>query len=57
MEGEAYDEANVHALRLASERQLEFVHPFADPDVIAGQGTIAVELSQQWLETRVCEIR
>ena len=50
LEGEAYDEANVHALRLASERQLEFVHPFADPDVIAGQGTIAVELSQQWQE-------
>jgi threonine dehydratase len=48
LEGEAYDEANAHAMRLAEEQGLEFVHPFADPDVIAGQGTIAVELERQW---------
>src|SRR5690606_4302656 len=32
------------------EQGLAFVHPFADPDVIAGQGTIAVELTRQWRE-------
>jgi threonine dehydratase len=48
--GQAYDEANEHALQIAAEQGLEFVHPFADPDVIAGQGTVAVELARQWRE-------
>jgi threonine dehydratase len=48
LHGEAYDEANEQASRLAAEQQLAFVHPFADPDVIAGQGTIAAELAEQW---------
>ncbi len=42
--GDDYDTAYEHALALARERQLAFVHPFDDPDVIAGQGTIAVEI-------------
>ena len=46
--GNTYDDANAHALMLASDQDLEFVHPFADPDVIAGQGTIAVEMARQW---------
>jgi threonine dehydratase len=46
--GAAYDDANRHALELAAAQSLTFVHPFNDPDVIAGQGTIAVELEQQW---------
>lgn len=50
LHGQAYDEANEHASRLSAEQQLEFVHPFADPDVIAGQGTIGMELVEQWGE-------
>ncbi|MGE5609054.1 MAG: threonine ammonia-lyase [Bacillota bacterium] len=42
--GESYDEAKKHALQLASERQLMFVHGFDDPDIIAGQGTVGLEI-------------
>lgn len=45
--GEGYDEAYAHALALAETQGLTFVHPFDDPDVIAGQGTIAQELIRQ----------
>ena len=48
LEGATYDDANRRALELAAKRRLTFVHPFDDPDVIAGQGTIAVELERQW---------
>lgn len=47
LEGATYDDAYSHALKLAAKRSLEFIHPFADPDVIAGQGTIARELVAQ----------
>jgi threonine dehydratase len=47
LHGQAYDDAYAHALELAARRGLEFVHPFADPDVIAGQGTIGRELVTQ----------
>jgi threonine dehydratase len=47
LHGQAYDDAYAHALRLADQHGLEFVHPFADPDVIAGQGTIGRELELQ----------
>jgi threonine dehydratase len=47
LHGDDYDEANEHALVLARERGLVFVHPFDDPDVIAGQGTIAMEILRQ----------
>jgi threonine dehydratase len=47
LHGDDYDSAQEHALELARERQLVFVHPFDDPDVIAGQGTIAVEILRQ----------
>jgi threonine dehydratase len=45
--GDTYDEAYAHALELAEERNMVFIHPYDDPDVIAGQGTIAMELLQQ----------
>ncbi|MFS8606512.1 MAG: threonine ammonia-lyase, biosynthetic [Gammaproteobacteria bacterium] len=48
LHGDAYDEAYEHALKLAEREELVFVHPFGDPDVIAGQGTIGVELTRQW---------
>jgi threonine dehydratase len=47
LQGEAYDAAYEHAVRLASERQMVFVHPFDDPDVIAGQGTVGMEILRQ----------
>ena len=47
LHGDDYDAALERALGLARERNLVFVHPFDDPDVIAGQGTIAVELLRQ----------
>ena len=47
LHGDDYDTAYEHALQLARERNLVFVHPFDDPDVIAGQGTIGVELIRQ----------
>jgi threonine dehydratase len=47
LHGDDYDSAFEHALALARERSLVFVHPFDDPDVIAGQGTIAVEILRQ----------
>jgi len=48
LHGDDYDEANERAIEIARERNLVFVHPFDDPDVIAGQGTIAMEILRQW---------
>tara|TARA_Y100001970_G_scaffold294024_1_gene445970 strand:+ start:47 stop:1588 length:1542 start_codon:yes stop_codon:yes gene_type:complete len=45
--GENYDESYIEALRLSKERDLAFIHPFDDPDVIAGQGTIGIEIMSQ----------
>ena len=45
--GKTYDEANESALRLQDERGLTMVHPFDDPYVIAGQGTIGLELMEE----------
>ncbi len=47
LHGDDYDSAYERALTLARERGLVFVHPFDDPDVIAGQGTIAMEILRQ----------
>jgi threonine dehydratase len=45
--GESYDEAYAHALEVEKKQKLTFVHPYDDPDVIAGQGTIAMEILRQ----------
>lgn len=45
--GDSYDEAFEHAMALVKEKDLVFVHPFDDPDVIAGQGTVAMEVLRQ----------
>ena len=45
--GESYSDAYLHALELETRHSLTFVHPFDDPDVIAGQGTIAMEILRQ----------
>ncbi|MGQ9660593.1 MAG: threonine ammonia-lyase, biosynthetic [Thermochromatium sp.] len=45
--GDSYDEAYAHARRLEADQGLTFIHPFDDPDVIAGQGTIGMEILRQ----------
>ncbi len=47
LHGESYSDAFAHADQLRAERGLTFVHPFDDPDVIAGQGTIGMEILRQ----------
>lgn len=44
LEGETFDEASAHARKLEKELGLTFVHPFDDPVVAAGQGTVALEM-------------
>ncbi len=44
LQGLAYDDAHAYALTLGAERRLAYVHAFDDPDVIAGQGTLGLEL-------------
>jgi threonine dehydratase len=47
LHGESYSDAYTHAAQLETKHGLTFVHPFDDPDVIAGQGTIAMEILRQ----------
>jgi threonine dehydratase len=47
LHGETYDDAYTHARQLSEEKGLTFIHPFDDPDVIAGQGTIGMEILRQ----------
>jgi len=47
LHGESYSDAYLHALELEERHGYTFVHPFDDPDVIAGQGTIAMEILRQ----------
>lgn len=48
LRGDAYDEAYAHAMELVEENGYTFVHPFDEPDVIAGQGTVAMEMLRQY---------
>ena len=45
--GDSYSDAYNHSVLLEKKQGLTFVHPFDDPDVIAGQGTIAMEMLRQ----------
>ncbi len=47
LHGDSYSDAYTHALALEKKNGMTFVHPFDDPDVIAGQGTIAMEILRQ----------
>lgn len=47
LHGDSYSDAYAHAAKIEKKRGLTFVHPFDDPDVIAGQGTIAMEMLRQ----------
>lgn len=48
LHGDTYDDAYAYARLLEVEKGLTFIHPFDDPDVIAGQGTIAMEILRQY---------
>jgi len=48
LHGDDFDQAYEHAMTLTQERSLTFIHPFDDPDVIAGQGTIGMEILRQY---------
>ncbi|MBI1887634.1 MAG: threonine ammonia-lyase, biosynthetic [Nitrosomonadales bacterium] len=47
LHGDSYSDACAHALELEKQKGMTFVHPYDDPDVIAGQGTIAMEILRQ----------
>ena len=48
LHGDSYSDAYAHALDLQRASKAAFVHPYDDPDVIAGQGTIGMEILRQW---------
>jgi len=47
LHGDAFDEASSHAQTLVAEQGMTYVHPFDDPDIIAGQGTVGMEIVRQ----------
>lgn len=47
LHGDSYDEAYARAMKLSTQKRTTFVHPYDDPDVIAGQGTIGMEILRQ----------
>ncbi|VAX11697.1 Threonine dehydratase biosynthetic [hydrothermal vent metagenome] len=51
LHGDSYDDTYAHSVKLAKELQLTFIHPFDDPDVIAGQGTIGMEILRQHMDS------
>ena len=48
LHGDSYDDAFAHAMELVKEKGLTFIHPYDDPEVIAGQGTIGMEILRQY---------
>lgn len=50
LHGDTYDEAHQYSQQLAKEQHLTYVHPYDDIDVIAGQGTVAMEILKQHTE-------
>ena len=53
LHGQIWDEANEKALELVEERGLTYIHPFDDPDLIAGQGTVGLEIMEDFPEVEV----
>lgn len=48
LQGDTYDEASAFAKKLVEEKGVTYIHPYDDPDVIAGQGTVALEILRQF---------
>lgn len=48
LHGDSYSEAQEHAAHLVTQQQRTFVHPYDDPDVVAGQGTVGMEILRQY---------
>lgn len=53
LHGDAYDDAQAHAEQLAAERGMTLIHPYDDPEVIAGQATVAREIFEQLASLQV----
>lgn len=47
LHGDTYDEASTHAQKLVADKGLVYIHPYDDPEIIAGQGTIGMEILRQ----------
>ncbi len=56
LQGETYDDAGLYAREICDQRDLVFVHAFNDPDVIAGQGTVALEMLEDAPDLEVLPI-
>jgi threonine dehydratase len=50
LEGDTFDDAYAAARNFSDQHGFAFIHPFDDDEVIAGQGTVALEMSEQWKE-------
>ncbi|MCY0964978.1 threonine ammonia-lyase, biosynthetic [Parathalassolituus penaei] len=50
LHGDNFDEAYAHSQKLVEEKGMTYIHPYDDPEVIAGQGTIAMEILRQMQE-------
>src|SRR6185437_3963110 len=50
LHGEIWDEADAEARRLVAERGYTYLHPFDDPQLMAGQGTVGLEIHADWPE-------
>jgi len=53
LHGTIWDEANEKANQLAAERGLTYIHPFDDPQLVAGQGTLGLEIYEDWPDVDV----
>jgi threonine dehydratase len=51
LHGDTYDEASAYAKKLVEEKGMTYVHPYDDPEVIAGQGTVGMEILRQYADT------
>ncbi len=56
LHGSIWDEANQKAIELVKERGLTYLHPFDDPDLIVGQGTVGLEILEDWPEVEVAVV-
>ena len=56
LHGTIWDEANEKALELVRERDLTYIHPFDDPQLIAGQGTVGLEIYEDYPDVEVAVV-